>query len=64
VHLACATRFKALRSYKWLHDADRCGCIWIGVDMTVVEFMDAHFWALWWLCVWVAACIANWGIKK
>jgi len=32
--------------------------------MNIVDFMDAHFWALWLLVVWVAACIANWGPKK
>ena len=32
--------------------------------MNIVEFMDAHFWPLWWLCVWVAACISHWGIRK
>ena len=29
--------------------------------MTTIEFLESHFWALWWLAVWLGACIANWG---
>ena len=31
--------------------------------MTPIEFLESHFWALWWLAVWLGACIANWGKK-
>ena len=31
--------------------------------MTTIEFLESHFWALWWLVGWLGACIANWGKK-
>jgi hypothetical protein len=32
--------------------------------MTTIDFLESHFWALWWLAVWLGACIANFGGKK
>jgi len=29
--------------------------------MTTIEFLESHFWALWWLVVWLGICFANLG---
>jgi hypothetical protein len=31
--------------------------------MTTIEFLESHFWALWWLVAWLGLCLANWGKK-
>jgi hypothetical protein len=32
--------------------------------MTTIEFLESHFWELWWLVAWLGICLANWGVKK
>jgi hypothetical protein len=32
--------------------------------MNLVEFIESHFWALWFLIVIVATCLGNIGSKK
>jgi hypothetical protein len=31
--------------------------------MITIEFLESHFWELWWLVAWLGICISNWGKK-
>jgi hypothetical protein len=32
--------------------------------MTTIEFLESHFWALWWLVAWLGLCLAEFRGKK